>query len=797
MNDHQVEQALGEYLELTRNSSDQSQSAAFLDRHAEIRDELTQQVSTLAIIDGLIEEEKQRDLRLNEYRLLQALGRGGMGTVYLAEHEANGRLVAIKLMESLLTQSKESILRFEREAKLALRMKHPNLVKFYEHSCSTNYAYLVMEFVPGINLSQLVGAMREGRKAKNAALDHVAIVHQAVRRLEERFGLELDPEEFEVESPTNYFEFVAGVGSEVADAVDYLHRKNIVHRDVKPQNILIGSDLVPLLTDFGLARPEEVGESPLTHPENPVGTPDYMSPEMVELGSGNVDRRTDLYSLGATLYELTTLERPFPGKTIHEVLHKVRAGVVRTPRSIDPAIPRDLESIILKAMEKEPGERYETAHEMAEDLRRFLRHEPILARAHGPFGKALRFLGRHKTVSSVMMIGLVVLGSIFGIQHKKQDARWASLVTEARNLIAKDKFEQAVPLIEKAKEVRDSAELASMLRMTEGWFVVPIAVEPSGADVFVTRLDDTTGQPQPRRYVGVSPKGAPLNAELEPGHYRVLASKAGLSFAETCVIVPRKAVQPSLRIRMRAKDTIFENMALIPGGTYRLGANPAVSGPMSPFDLPERNVPIRAFWLDKYEVSNAKYAEFVQATDHAPPSTWPGGNIPQGKENDPVACVSWEDASAYAQWAGKRLPTQDEWEAAARGLEGRLYSWGSAFDPNKAVLAPVPTETGTPQPRLPSSVVQVMLVTGDCTPDTGVLHLVGNVREWVFDPWIPREGLRPNEFWYLEPNTHTVKGGSWRIEGTPHNASSSARYLMPIAATKADIGFRCAVTDPQ
>lgn len=790
MSDHHFEQALGEYLEIARTISGRETDDRFLERHSYAKEELTQQISAIALLDGLIAEERRRDLKLNEYRLLYTLGRGGTGTVYLAEHEANGRLVAIKVMESLLTQPRDAIKRFEREAKIALATKHPNLVKVYEYSCSANYAYLAMEFVPGINLSQLVAAMKAAKTGKGQTADPVEVVHNAVRELEQKFGLELDPEEFEVQRPTNYFEFVAELGSEVADALEYLHGHDILHRDVKPQNILLGSDLAPLLTDFGLARPMNPEGAPLTRPENPVGTPDYMSPEMVEHGTGSIDKRSDIYSLGVTLYELVTLERPFTGKTLHDVLHRVRTAFVKPPRSLDASIPRELESIILKAIERNPAARYQSARDLAEDLRRFLRHEPIHARTLGTFGKLMRFLGRHKMACVALTLGLGAVGASYAVLQASRNAEWERLVTEGRALVGKDQFERAAPLLKRAWELRHSAELAPMLRMAEGWFVVPFDVEPRGADVFVTKLDETTGQPQPRQHVGAGP----LQAELTPGHYRVLAKKEGVGLAEASFVVTQKVLQPSVRVALRPSATLLENMVAVPAGSYKLGYNPKNPAQATPFALPERAVTTQAFYLDKYEVTNAEYALFVAATARPAPTHWLGGAIPAGAENLPVVFVSWEDASAYAAWVGKRLPTQDEWEVAARGNDFRLYTWGADTPLAQGVFgAPVSKSFEERTYSLRGGPDAAHSATADRSPFQA-LHMAGNVREWVEDPWVPREGVRPGEYWMHSPGSRTVKGRSWKLPPIPSTVASSFRCCEGIQTVREDLGFRCAVT---
>ena len=208
---------------------------------------------------------------------------------------------------------------------------------------------------------------------------------------------------------SEYFRAVARLGQQAADALEYAHQNGVVHRDVKPANLLLDNGGKLWVTDFGLAR--MYADSDLTMPGDVVGTLRYMSPEQAAGRAVVLDQRTDVYSLGATLYELLTLRRAVTGQTREELLHEIDQLDPRPPRSIDPGIPSEMETIVGKAMAKPPADRYQSAREMADDLRRFLLDEPILARPPTPWDRAVKWSRRHKTAAGWAVAMLLVVAA--------------------------------------------------------------------------------------------------------------------------------------------------------------------------------------------------------------------------------------------------------------------------------------------------------------------------------------------------------------------------------------------------
>jgi len=313
---------------------------------------------------------------LGDFRILRPIGAGGMGAVYEAEQISLKRRVALKLLPPHLSLSDSAVRKFRREAEAGGRQSHPGIVAVHGVGVENGIHYIAQELVEGGDTLQ--------------------------RRLDEvrRTG----------EPPQGYFREMAALIAATADALAHAHASGVVHRDVKPSNILLASGNHPKVTDFGLARVEKALS--LSRSGEFAGTPYYMSPEQARGQRDRIDQRTDVYSLGVTLYEALTLNLPFEGDSTHEIIRKIVSHEPRDPRRLSGRVPRDLAVICLKAMEKDPSRRYENMADFSADLHRFLQGEMILARPAGPATRLWKQVKRKPGLSAASSVAVVALAAL-------------------------------------------------------------------------------------------------------------------------------------------------------------------------------------------------------------------------------------------------------------------------------------------------------------------------------------------------------------------------------------------------
>jgi formylglycine-generating enzyme required for sulfatase activity/tRNA A-37 threonylcarbamoyl transferase component Bud32 len=346
--------------------------------------------------------------RFGPYRVLRELGRGSQGTVFLAEDTRLSRRVALKILPAYRSGGRDRSERFAREAELASRLDHPGLCAVYERGTAGRTAFLAMRYVEGETLSAHLARAR-----RLADFDGRS---RAIRLGADATG----SERAAIDAVLVLFE-------KVANALHAAHEANLIHRDVKPGNIVVDRHGEPVLLDFGLAR--DVDSEVLTLTGDLVGTPAYMSPEQLAAQRIELDRRTDVFSLGATLYECLTLHRPFEAPTRNELYQKILATDPGSPRRFNHEINGDLEVVLLTALDKDRNRRYQTADKFAAELQRVRRHQPILARPAGPILRLRRWAQRNTAVAISLTLVLLALttGLTFSLyyQARFQQARLA------------------------------------------------------------------------------------------------------------------------------------------------------------------------------------------------------------------------------------------------------------------------------------------------------------------------------------------------------------------------------------
>jgi len=704
------------------------------------------------------------NLQIGDFRLERRLGTGGMGIVYQAMQVSLNRRVALKVLPIGLAGGPSAVERFQREARAAAKLRHPNIVTIYAEGTESNIWYFAMEMIDGQSLDEVIADLHSARSPQpGPTAGSAASSSENLNSQISNLGFQHEPEDEpgsrpqtpcilrDCKSQNEYFTTVARLVCGVADALNYAHAQGIIHRDVKPSNLMLARDGRLVLLDFGIARISE--ERAVTLTGAFVGTPRYMSPEQITGGHDKVDRRSDVYSLGVTLYELLTLEPPFDGDTHQRVIGQILNREPRRPRQIDRHIPVDLETICCKAMEKDTSRRYQYAGEMAEDLRRFLNGRVIQAKPTGAADRLVKLV-RRRAVTVTLTAGIVAASlAAIGFAWRHYTTQWAQqyAMAEIDQLIETNQYFRALALAEKAKRYLSDDPL-----LIDRWprlsRMHTILTSPLGAKVYIGQYPDK----RPRwKYLGRSPIE---NARIPFGTYRWKVEKPGFTSLE----VVRSNERPSPWAEPASLTAGYIGFILQPKGKFPPEMVWIPPAELKAYDVfhSERCIPSApAFLIDKCEVTNREYKEFVDRgayereefwrepfvkdgkaltwpqamamfrdqSGRPGPAAWKDGTYPSGQGDYPVGGLSWYEAAAYACFRGEELPTIYHWLYAARSddFPYRIAHY-SNFDSGPA---PVGYSAGTGR--------------------FGLCDAAGNVREWCYNAV---EG---------QPDMHGILGGAW------------------------------------
>jgi eukaryotic-like serine/threonine-protein kinase len=620
---------------------------------------------------------------VSHYRIEKKLGAGGMGEVYLARDLQLDRLVAFKILPQEFVSDRQRLSRFIREAKAACVVSHPGVAHIYEIGEERGIHFIAMEYIEGETL-----AARMSRQA----LSHNEIVQ---------------------------------ISQQIADALNEAHSKGIIHRDIKPANIMITPSGRVKLVDFGLAKvaknKEELSSLVSTATQTELGivmgTLPYMSPE--QLLGRVVDHRTDFFSLGVVLYQLATASLPFQGNTAAEVADAILHKKPEPVNDINDQVRPELGKTISKLLAKQPAERYATAKEILTDL------APLQAQKVS----TANILRRPAIIIPVVLLLIAAIVSVVWFYHRAGKVRWAreEALTQITGLVDEGKYAEAVELANVADQYIPNDPLLEKLWSGMS-FTLSLHTDPSDSDVFIQNYD-ASGDAN-WRLLG----RAPLNDLRFPkGHFRIKVSKEG--FAPIVAVVPRAFYEQEIRLNYSWNDykEIPERMALIPGTVSE-------STPMGDREL----IPVKEdYWLDRYEVTNKEFQQFVDAggysdrrywkvpfvkeerqisfeeaialfrdaTGRPGPLEWQVGHHPIGQEEYPVTGVSWYEAAAYAEFAGKSLPTIYHWLRPAGG------------DMNYQIIPFSNFDGAQPLPAAQEKSISPF----------GTYNMAGNVKEWCWN----------------------------------------------------------------
>ncbi|MEL7265845.1 MAG: serine/threonine-protein kinase, partial [Planctomycetota bacterium] len=409
------------------------------------------------LADSSTSDSSTDDFRIGDFQILEELGRGGMGVVYHAIQSSLGRHVALKLLSDSYGSSSRAQERFEREARAAALLQHPNIAAVYGSGSVDGVDYIVMQYIKGKTLDRVIRDRAAARfqQHDDPPLNHV---HADGSSKDDQSAIDDGSNEdliasydgnfssLNSDSLRDHWTFLADLGRQAASALHHAHQQGIVHRDIKPSNLMLQEEGLLWVTDFGLAKSTQ--QDDLTETGEWVGTMRYVSPEQFR---GDAEPRSDLFSLGITLYELATLRPAYRDVDPARLTQRILTGDVPSLLRACPEIPRDLATIVDKCIRTEPKDRYESAEALREDFQRFLNHQPIRARQISPFERLGKWVRRQPAIATLLatLFLTLILGVLVASYQWRETAsalelaRQRAIAAEESEQVATEHLQQA------------------------------------------------------------------------------------------------------------------------------------------------------------------------------------------------------------------------------------------------------------------------------------------------------------------------------------------------------------------
>ncbi len=791
--------------------------------------------------------ERFKDAVSDRYEVIRELGRGGMAIVFLAKDKRLERQVALKLLPQEISLDKNFSERFMREARISAKLSHPSIIQIHDVDKLDEFTYYSMSFIDGISLAEII--------KKSGALNP---------------------------------KIVTRLGIQICSALQTAHDQGVIHRDIKPENIIVSKKRIPIVVDFGIAR--AMSDSRLSSTGMFIGTPLYMSPEQIK--SGEVDNRSDIYSMGGVLYEMAVGQTTFLEHDTSSLMYKQVHEMPAPPHERNPNVPLALSDIIMKALSKDPADRPESAMTLGKMLHEAYQNpemavsrdeaakvqsqsvaptadeiaDAVEAELVGEDSDKTMLMSKppksEKTIDEsatpakqksseddgdtkvikapqkkkkkaakeeekkgipLFYLGLIIFGisTIVALgalsflkssrlpsplpQEEQAEAPAAPESAEKETPPATPSSEDSAPEIKKPPvrprtlERQDKPSAAQPSRLPETKSTVPEPVasqqtpEPSqsepAASVPIQRPRTVDSRPKTAAEETSSTPSSPVERQVpETGGERSTQSETPAPApVDRTAAASREIPSAPVREAEPVKKTpspvekISVDWVRIPGGTFSMG-DFLGDLPSQVQCTPVHEVTVSPFELSRTEVTVREYALFLTATNRTPPDHWQEQLL---NPERPVIYVTWKDADTFARWAGGRLPTEAEWEFAARGgVERQKYPWGIDSPAGRANLGH--DWAGGNGWR------QYLQKPGQYAPNNyGLYDMAGNVWEWTADWFGPYHASRAiNPSGSKTGNMKVIRGGGW------NSADNFVRNAMrgPTSPAKKDahIGFRIA-----